>query len=129
MIASAFAYYNYKFAEYKFIDFNENIFYKKGDIFVPTDEKYIVIIFSSNMIDKTNLLKNIKPIHPILAIDIFQKRFEEEKETTFLTAPINTLLKLIQRFNIYEVPTVFVIKRQNKNLYKQDSALEKLNTN
>ncbi len=29
MVAAAFAYFNYKFSEYKFIDFKEWIFYEK----------------------------------------------------------------------------------------------------
>jgi len=35
MIAAAFAYFNYKFAEYKFINFNDFFFYEKNDIFIP----------------------------------------------------------------------------------------------
>jgi hypothetical protein len=126
MIASAFAYYNYKFAEYKFIDFEENIFYEKSDIFTPKFEKYIVVIFSSKATTKEQLLQSIKPIYPILAIDIFQKRFEGDEGVSYITAPINTLLKFIQRFNIYEVPSVFVLQRHNAKLYKQDSPIEKL---
>ena len=129
MIASAFAYYNYKFAEYKFVNFEEYIFYEKGDIFSPDAENYIVIIFSSNMIDKESLLKNVNRIYPVLVIDIFQKRFDEEDGVLFVTAPINTLLKFIQKFNIYEVPSLFVLKRENRTLYKQDSPIEKLNIN
>lgn len=129
MIGTAFAYFNYKFSEYKFIDFNEHIFYKQRDVFIPKSEDYIVILFSSNMTKKEDLLKNITAKYPIIAIDIFQKRFPDSEQVEFLTAPMNTLLQVIQKFNIYSVPSVFVITQQSKTLYKQDSQVDTLNTN
>jgi len=56
-------------------------------------------------------------------VDLYQKRRESEKNVTYITSGINTLLKFIQRFNIYEVPCVFLIKREKKTLYKQDSLI------
>jgi len=35
MIAGAFAYFNYRFSQYKFIDFGRWIYYQKSDIFIP----------------------------------------------------------------------------------------------
>ena len=37
MIAIAFAYFNYKFSEYKFINFDEWVFYEKSALFKPTE--------------------------------------------------------------------------------------------
>jgi hypothetical protein len=125
MIAGAFAYFNYKFSEYKFIDFKEWIFYEKQDIFFPDKESYTVLIYSSNMNEAQDLLDKIKKDDMILAIDIYQKRFKEKKGIKFLTSGTNTLLKFIQRFNIYEVPSVFKIKKTSRSgVYKQDSAIE-----
>ena len=75
-----------------------------------------------------SLLENkIKKDDMILAIDIYQKRFKEKKGIKFLTSGTNTLLKFIQRFNIYEVPSVFKIKKTDRSgVYKQDSAVEKI---
>jgi len=126
MIAGAFAYFNYKFSEYKFIDFEKWIFYKKKDIFTPKNEKYIVLVYSSNQTDPKTLLKKIKSDLPILAVDLYQKRKKEEKNVIYITSGMNTLLKFIQRFNIYEVPSVFIIKRSKKTLYKQDSGINTL---
>jgi len=126
MIAGAFAYYNYKFSEFKFFNFKENILYKKSDLFTPTDEIYTVLIYSSNMSDKDKLLRKLKTDHKILAIDLYQQRFKEENSTIFLTAGMNTLLKIIQKFNIYNVPVVFEIKKFNNVLYKQNSKIESL---
>ncbi len=121
MIAGAFAYYNYKFSEYKFFDFKEHIFYTKSDIFEPKEEIYTVIVYSSNMQNLQDILKKVKREHPIIAIDLYQKRFKQEDSIIPISSGMNTLLKFIQRFNIYEVPSVFVIKRVKGKLYKQDT--------
>jgi len=123
MIAGAFAYYNYKFSQFKFFNFKDNIFYQKKDIFVPKEQKYTVVIYSSNMTKPDKLLKKIKTKNKILAIDLYQKRFSENNKTIFITSGINTMLKMIQQYNIYSVPVVFDIKKFNNKLYKQDSKM------
>lgn len=125
MVASAFAYFNYKFSQYNFIDFSENIFYTKSEIFTPTKEEYIVIIFSSNMQDFKELEKYYKD-RKILAIDLYQRRFPSTEKVTYISAGMNTLLKFIQRFNIYEVPSIFLIERVKKSNYKQMSMIKTL---
>ncbi len=126
MIAGAFAYYNYKFSQFKFFNFKDNIFYQKKDIFVPKEEKYTVLIYSSNMSNADKLIKKIKTENKILAIDLYQQRFVTKNNTIFITSGMNTLLKLIQQFNIYNIPVVFDIKKFNKVQYKQDSKIEGL---
>jgi len=126
MIAGAFAYYNYKFSEFKFFNFKDNIFYTKNDIFIPSCDHYTIMIYSSNMSDREKLTQKIKTKYKILAIDLYQQRFKEENSTIYLTAGMNTLLKMIQNFNIYNVPVVFDIKKFNKVLYKQDSKIKSL---
>jgi hypothetical protein len=121
MIAGAFAYYNYKFSEFKFFNFKDNVFYTKNDIFIPSHEYYTIMIYSSNMSDREKLTHKIKTKYKILAIDLYQQRFKEENSTIYLTAGMNTLLKIVQNFNIYQVPVVFDIKKFNNVLYKQDS--------
>ncbi len=123
MIAGAFAYYNYKFSQFKFFNFKENPLYTKNTIFQPKDKKYIVLIYSSNMNNTNKLLQKIKTKEKILAIDLYQRRFKEENSTIYLTAGINTLIKIVQKFNIYEVPVVFEIKKFNNVLYKQNSKM------
>ncbi len=124
MIASAYAYFNYKFAEFKFIDFDKWVFYEKKDIFKPKDENYVVIIFSSRKDNLKKIVKKVKNRYKILAIDIYQKRFKNSERVIYLTSGINRLIALIQRFNIYVVPSLFIIKRVKKNKYKQDSMIE-----
>jgi len=121
MIASAYAYFNYKFAEFKFVDFDKWIFYEKRDIFKPTQESYLVIIFSSHKDNLDKIIKKIKNKTKILAIDIYQKRFNNTKDITYVTSGINTIISFIQRFNIYKIPSAFFIKRVKKHKYKQDS--------
>jgi len=125
MVAAFFFYYNYKFSTYKFIDFNKITLYEKSDIFEPKSDEYYLLIFSSKMSDLDNLIKKIPKDAPILAVDIYQKR-KQYKNVIYATAGINTIIKMIQYLNIYEVPVVVKIKRYNKKLYKQDSPLEVL---
>ncbi|MGE4419551.1 MAG: hypothetical protein AB7D38_06930 [Sulfurimonas sp.] len=126
MIAAAFAYFNYKFSEYKFIDFKEWIFYEKKDIFTPTAEKYIVVFYSSKVDKTAELLAKIDLNLPIIAIDYYNEIYENGKNTTFLRTGTKTSLSFIQRFNIYEIPSIFFIKKTKESLYKQDSIIRKL---
>ena len=126
MIASAFAYFNYKFAEYKFIDFKEWSFNEKSDIFTPNADKYIVIFYSSREKGTMDKLAKIDLNLPILAIDYYNKVRENSATTTFLRGGTKTSLSFIQRFNIYESPSIFFIKKSKETLYKQDSMIRKL---
>lgn len=129
MIAGAFAYFNYKFAEYKFIDFKEWIFYQKTDIFTPHADKYIVLFYSSNQPGAIKAIQKAQSRYPILAVDYYQQTRASSEKITFVKSGTPTLLKFIQRFNIYDVPTVFIIKKVKESLYKQDSMIRKLDTN
>ena len=125
LIAGAFAYFNYKFSKYKFIDFKQFVFYEANDIFIPKKERYIVIFFSSK---EPSSIKKIASLHlktPILAIDYYNNRIESTKNALFLRSGTNTSLKFIQRFNIYDEPSLFVIKKVSGALYKQDSMIRK----
>ena len=126
MIAGAFAYFNYKFSEYKFIDFKEWPFYEKSDIFMPTEEKYIVVFYSSRNKGSMEKLARLNLNNHIIAIDYYNKIRQNSQNTTFVRSGTNTSLKFIQRFNIYEVPSIFFIKRIKETLYKQDSMIRKL---
>ncbi|MBU1928075.1 hypothetical protein KKG77_03655 [bacterium] len=126
MIAAAFAYFNYKFSEYKFIDFKEWVFYEKNDIFIPNKEKYIIIFYSSKENNTMEQLANINLELPVLAIDYYNEVRENSKNTTFLRSGTKNSLSFIQRFNIYESPSIFFIKKSKDSLYKQDSMIRKL---
>ncbi len=126
MVAGAFAYFNYKFSEYKFIDFKDFVYYEKNDIFKPDKEEYIVVFYSSREKNTMDKLANLDLNLPILAIDYYNKVRANSKTTTFLRSGTNTSLKFIQRFNIYNSPSVFFIKRTKDSLYKQDSMIRKL---
>ena len=126
MIAAAFAYFNYKFSEYKFINFKEWVFYEKQDIFIPDADKYIVVFYSSKEKDTARLLKETNLNYPVIAIDYYNEIYENSQNTTFLRSGTKTSLSFIQRFNIYEVPSIFFIKKTKEQIYKQDSMILKL---
>lgn len=124
LIAGAFAYSNYRFSEYKFIDFSELVFYTQKDIFIPKNDQYTVVIYSSNMQKFETIRSKILSDFPILAIDMFQQKRGKIGDVLFIATGMNTLLKVIQTFNIYELPSTFTIKRFTKNQFKQDSAIK-----
>jgi len=126
MIAGAFAYFNYKFSEYKFIDFKKWVFYEKKDIFIPKAKKYIVVFYSSRDKDTMDKLANLDLNYPILAIDYYNRVRDNSKTTTFLRSGTKNSLNFIQRFNIYQSPSIFFIKKHKDSLYKQDSMIRKL---
>jgi hypothetical protein len=127
MIAAAYAYFNYKFSEYRFIDFKEElVFYNNREIFEPKDDYYAVFVYSSNMPSSIKALKEIDKEYKILAVDIYQKRLKNDGQVIHITAGTNSLLKFIQKFNIYNVPTVFLLKRVKGSRYKQDSMIQAL---
>ena len=126
MIAAAFAYFNYKFSEYKFIDFKQWTFYEKNDVFIPSAQKYIIIFYSSKEKETINKLADINLNLPILAIDYYNQVRENTPTTTFLRSGTKNSLAFIQRFNIYESPSIFIIKKSKDTLYKQDSMIRKL---
>jgi hypothetical protein len=123
MIAAAFAYFNFRFSEYKFIDFSQWIFYEKKDIFKPIYDKYTVLLYSSNQSNLKEALKKFNTKNHLLIVDIYQQRLPKTKNITYITSGTNTLLKLIQRFNIYEVPSVFEIQKHKNSKYKQNSSI------
>lgn len=126
MIAGAFAYFNYKFAEYKFIDFKEWGFYQKNDLFIPKEEKYLIIFYSSKQKNSIQQLTHLKAELPVLAIDYYNTIEQNSEQITFLRTGTSTSLKFIQRFNIYKTPSIFIIKKHKDFLYKQDSMIHKL---
>ena len=126
MIAGAFAYFNYKFSEYKFVNFKEWVFYTDGTLFQPKEPKYLVIMYSSKHPRAINTIKQLKLDLPVIAIDYYNTKQNSVPNVTFLRTGTNTTLQFIQRFNIYEVPSIFFIKKQKDFLYKQDSMIHKL---
>jgi len=76
MIATAYAYFNYRFSQFNFINFSDFLFYEsKHDLFIPSEPYYHVIIYSSKRDDIDTLLKKLNEEYPILAIDLAQARF------------------------------------------------------
>ncbi len=124
MVAGAFFYYNYRFSQFKFINFSNEILYEKNDIFQPKKNEYTLLIFSSKMSNIDTLLSKIDKKYPIIALDVFQHRFKNRKNVIFVTTGINRIIKIIQKLNVNKIPVVVGIRRYNKFLFKQDTSLE-----
>ncbi|HIC10786.1 MAG TPA: hypothetical protein EYO61_05470 [Campylobacterales bacterium] len=124
-IAGAFAYYNWKFSQFRFIDFDKFVLYEKRDIFYPKSEKYLFIIYNSKDYISLEKLKKLHIETPIILLDYYQQiinqDFGQDFNITEVKTGTDTFLQIVQRFNIYQLPTLFYIKREKGNLYKQDS--------
>ena len=128
-IAGAFAYFNYKFSEFQFIDFSEWELSTANDIFVPTEDEYLMIIYNSKDSKSVEKLKLIESEREAILLDFYQKAPKlkfKKGETISLRTGTDKFLKIVQRFNVYELPTLFFIKRVKGSLYKQDSAIRTL---
>jgi len=124
MVASAYAYFNFKFSEYRFIDFDKYVFYGKEEIFTPKEDNYLLLMYSSH--DKTHIqkIKDLKVEYKIIAIDIHQKRFKSDENISYVSTGINSAVNIIQKFNIYNLPSLLFIKKDKNIRYKQDSTVE-----
>ena len=59
LVAGVFSYNNYRFSRYKFVDFSVLTFYEKSEVFVSKDDKFLLVVFSSNQSDWREILKTI----------------------------------------------------------------------
>lgn len=126
MIAIVFAYNNYRFSKFKFIDFSNMIFYEKSEIFDPTDDRYLLVVFSSNGSNLQEILKQNSINLKVIALDFAQKRLDSNESISYISSDINTMLKLVSTFNIKELPSSVEIVHQNGKIYKQDSKINKI---
>ena len=126
MVAATFAYDNYRFSKYKFLDFSQIIFYEKNEIFKPESDKFLLVFFSSNMDGIGEILQNKAGILPVVAVDLQQKRIRNEGNVTFVTADINAILKAMNLLNVRELPSEVEMIHQDKKIYKQNSKINKI---
>lgn len=129
MMAAAFAYNNYRFSKFKFIDFSQYYLYEKADIFTPDKMSYTLLFYSSNQNNLKDVLAKsgakADKATPILAIDIAQKRGESDSGLIQLSSDINTILKILSTFNITDLPASVMIERDRASVYKQSSKVDK----
>lgn len=124
-----YSYYSYKFSRFHFVDFSEWVFYTgDGTVFEPTEESYIVFLYSSlqgGFEEFSSRVNNSDGI-TMLVVDLAQTRRESADNIIYITAGINTLLPFIRQFNILHLPSVMLIKKEKGTLFKQASRLETL---
>ena len=126
MIAAAFAYSNYRFSQYKFVDFAKLVFYEKSEIFTPKEPKYTLLIFSSNQSKLDEILPIKNENETVVAIDILQKRYESNSTLKYISSDINTVLELMRNLSITKLPSSVEIVHQRGEIYKQNSPINVL---
>ena len=126
LVAGVFSYNNYRFSRYKFVDFSVLTFYEKSEVFVPEDDKFLLVVFSSNQSDWREILKISNKNLKIVAVDLLQKRAPSEANIPFIASDINTVLKLMNTLSISSLPASVELKLQKGRIYKQDSKINKI---
>ncbi|WP_249321666.1 MULTISPECIES: hypothetical protein [unclassified Campylobacter] len=93
---------------------------------MPKNSKFLLVVFSSNMNNLDKILEISNKNLPIVAVDLFQKRFEPKENITYITSDINTILKLMNLLNITTLPSSVEMIHQDEKIYKQDSKINKI---
>ena len=88
----------------------------------------VLVFYSSKKAGTVENLNKLQPKYKILAIDYYQQDFPSTKHAVYVRSGTNTILNIVQRFNIYKTPSVFIIKKVKEGLYKQDSIIAELDT-
>ncbi|MDD2357942.1 MAG: hypothetical protein PHX13_08525 [Thiovulaceae bacterium] len=99
---------------------------KKNDIFKLSEQKYLITMFSSKDANTQEELARIDAKYKVFAIDFHQNSFDNTPSIIFLGSDTNMNLKFIQRSNIYNSPSILIIKKVKESLYKQDSMIQNL---
>ena len=84
----------------------------------------MLLIFSSNQskLDEILPTKN----ETVVAIDIFQKRYESNSTLKYISSDINTVLELMRNLSITKLPSSVEIVHQRGEIYKQNSSINVL---
>lgn len=125
-LAAWFFYFQWSYTKFKFIDFQKTAFYGKDYIFSPLDEEYIIILYNSKSSDILSLSKKIpnESNLKIMAIDFYQNTNNDIVGNVIpLSAGMDTLLQLSNKFKITKLPVYFKIKRESMNKFVQNSRI------
>lgn len=127
-VTATYFYFNYKFSRYNYIDFNKIYLYSKQDIFKPKFDIYTLVIYSSKDMNGINDIESkIEYKYPVIAIDFYQTRYVFKHKIKSLITGTNTILSIVNDFDIEQVPAVLLIKRYKKDKFKQYSGIKYLN--
>ncbi|RAX54182.1 hypothetical protein CCY99_03990 [Helicobacter sp. 16-1353] len=126
LLAAWFFYFQWSSTKFRTIDFQKIAFYGKDYIFSPIDEEYIMVLYNSKSSDIISLTRKIpnETNLKIIAIDFYQNRDNDAIDNIIpLSAGMDTLLQLSNKFKITKLPVYFKIKRESVNEFIQDSKI------
>lgn len=127
-LAAVFFYFQWTYSKFKFIDFNDYVFYGRDYIFSPLDDKYIVVFYNSkldNVFDITRNIPNSSNLK-ILAIDFYQNIDNDIKGNVVpLSSGMDTLLRLSNNFRVVSLPVYFLIEKKSSFKFIQISKIIK----
>lgn len=123
-IAVSFGYSHYRFSKFNFFDFSKIILYTHDDVFVPTDDEYILLFYSSKKNSASSLVKSLKLENKTcIAIDFAQNNREKSDDFIAVTGGFDKLLMIINSLNLSHIPSAVNIKKDKNLVYKQDTSV------
>ena len=136
MLIAAFAYYYYEnsYARFVKVDFNDWALYTQTSLFEPTEERYLLVFYSSNIAEQAQFVQHVPRFShdkeaKILAIDLAQNKEALSADIVYATAGINTLLRYIHHFKIRQLPTIVAVQRKkNGQAFYQSAPLVEISS-
>ncbi|MDE7195821.1 MAG: hypothetical protein K2N69_02235 [Helicobacter sp.] len=136
VLIAAFAYYYYEnsYARFVKVDFNDWALYTQTSLFEPTEERYLLVFYSSNIAEQAQFVQHVPRFShdkeaKILAIDLAQNKEALSADIVYATAGINTLLHYIHHFKIRQLPTIVAVQRKkNGQAFYQSAPLVEISS-
>ncbi|MDE7172766.1 MAG: hypothetical protein K2N70_00280 [Helicobacter sp.] len=134
VLIAAFAYYYYEnsYARFVKVDFNDWALYTQTSLFEPTEDRYLLVFYSSNIDEQARFVRHLPRFShdkeaKILAIDLAQNKDLPSSDIVYATAGINTLLRYIHHFKVRQLPTIVAVQRKkNGQAFYQSAPLTEI---
>ncbi|MDE7448293.1 MAG: hypothetical protein K2M51_04530, partial [Helicobacter sp.] len=127
-------YYENSYARFVKVDFNDWALYTQTSLFEPTEERYLLVFYSSNIAEQAQFVQHVPRFShdkeaKILAIDLAQNKEALSADIVYATAGINTLLRYIHHFKIRQLPTIVAVQRKkNGQAFYQSAPLVEISS-
>ena len=91
LLAIYFFYFKWSYSRFNSIDFESSVFYGDKYIFSPSDDEYLILIYSSKTIDIESTKLSNEDGLKVIAIDLYQNtKLKISNNIIPLSASINT---------------------------------------
>ncbi len=128
--AMSYYYFQYNYSRFAKVDFNEWILYTQDSLFLPLQNRYKMIFYSSNIEEQLQYIHSLKgdSKEGVLALDFHQNRsFVSDEHKIYVTSGINTILLYAFHFKVSRLPAEIIVERKQDKFF-QVSALRQISS-